>query len=133
MVKGFRKSFRGGPVERSRPDPAQWRVTQPEAGSVGALDVTFPKPMNYVLLQRMIEVVREGRRVEGSAAVDRAETRWLFTPREPWRAGEYRLRIDTALEDLAGNSILQAFDIDVFEKVQEKIASSKTELAFRVR
>jgi hypothetical protein len=133
MVEGFRKAFRGGPVERVKPDPAQWRVTPPAAGSSAALVVAFPRSMNYVLLQRMIEVVRDGRQVAGAVTVDRAETRWLFTPHEAWKAGEYRLSINTGLEDLAGNSIAQAFDIDVFERVGERIASSRTALVFQVR
>jgi hypothetical protein len=133
LVEGFRKSFRGGPVERTKPDPTAWRVTPPAAGSSAALTVEFPKPMNYVLLGRMIEVRRDGGRVAGAVAVDRAETRWLFTPREPWKAGDYRLSIDTALEDLAGNSIAQAFDIDAFERVGERIATARTEVGFRVR
>ena len=133
MVEGYRKSFRGGPPERRKPDPSEWRLTPPAAGSQGALTVEFSKPMNYVLLQRMMEVVRDGRPVEGSVAVDAHETRWRFTPREPWKTGDYRLSVDTALEDLAGNSIAQAFDIDVFEKVTERIGSGRTSLAFRVK
>jgi hypothetical protein len=132
MLAAFRKSFRGGAAERAKPNPARWRVTPPAAGSSAALTLEFPKPMNYVLLGRMIEVVRENRRMEGSVAVDRNETRWLFTPREPWNPGDYRLSIDNGLEDLAGNSLAQAFDIDVFERVTERMVSSKTSLAFRV-
>jgi len=41
--------------------------------------------------------------------------------------------IDSRLEDLAGNSIAQAFDIDVFEHVTEHIASASTSLLFNVR
>lgn len=133
MVEAFRKQFRGGPGERSKPDPAQWKLAPPQAGSAAALAVVFPKSMNYVLLQRMIEVVRDGRRVDGTIAVDRQETRWLFTPRELWKPGEYKLSIDTGLEDLAGNSIAQAFDIDVFERVTEHISSPRTSLSFRVQ
>jgi hypothetical protein len=133
MVEGYRKSFRGGPFQRAKPDPSQWRVTPPAAASLAALTVEFPKPLNYVLLQRMIEVARNGLRIDGVAAVDRQETRWLFTPRHSWERGEYRLNIDTRLEDLAGNSIAQAFDIDVFEHVTEHVASSKTSLTFNVR
>jgi hypothetical protein len=65
--------------------------------------------------------------------VDRLESRWLFTPRQPWADGDYRLVVDTALEDLAGNSIALAFDIDVFEQVHEHIASSTITLPFSVR
>jgi hypothetical protein len=132
LAEGFRKPFRGGPAERGKPDPAQWRVITPAARSSAALAVLFPKPMNYVLLQRMIEVVHDRQRVEGAVTVDRNGARWLFTPREPWQTGDYRLSIDTALEDLAGNSIAQAFDIDVFERVTEHMTPSRTSLPFRV-
>jgi hypothetical protein len=71
--------------------------------------------------------------VSGTASVERSETRWLFTPREAWKPGDYRLVVDTAIEDLAGNRIGQAFDIDVFERVTERITGSTITLAFRIR
>jgi hypothetical protein len=133
MVESYRRSFRGGPAQRTKPDPAQWRVAVPVGGTSSALSVIFPAPMNYVLLKRMIEVVRDARVVDGSVAIDQGETRWLFTPRDPWKPGDYRLVIDTALEDLAGNSIAHAFDIDVFEHVTEHLTTTKTSLSFVVK
>lgn len=133
MVEGFLKSFRGGPEERTRPDPKQWRLTAPKAGTLGALTVDFPKPMNYVLLQRMLRVSDGHASIGGTVAVERQETRWTFSPRAPWKAGDYRLGVDTAIEDLAGNSIRLAFDIDVFERVTEHIASSTMGLPFSIR
>ena len=133
LVEGFSKAIRGGPQDRHPPDPAQWRVTAAGAGTRGALTVEFPKPMNFPLLQRMIEVWMGRGRVEGSVEVDRQETRWRFTPKEPWKIGDYRLVVNTGIEDLAGNHVGQAFDIDVFEKVTERIASSSVTLPFRVR
>jgi hypothetical protein len=133
MIEGFRKPFRGGPVERSKPDPKQWHLTPPKAATPGPLTVDFPKPMNYVLLQRMLRVFKGEGSVAGQVTVDRQETRWLFTPRQAWAAGDYRLVADTALEDLAGNSIALAFDIDVFEQVHEHIATSTIALPFTVR
>jgi hypothetical protein len=133
MVAGFRKSFRGGPGERTPPDPNQWRISAPKAGTIAAVAVDFPTPMNYVLLQRMLQVFSGRESVSGTVAVERVETRWLFTPRAAWRAGDYRLVVDTAIEDLAGNRIGQAFDIDVFERVTEHIAASTISLPFRVR
>jgi hypothetical protein len=46
MVDGFRKVFRGGPALRNPPDPKQWRITAPRAGTSAALVVDFPTPMN---------------------------------------------------------------------------------------
>ena len=81
----------------------------------------------------MVQVFDGRGRISGRVAVERAETRWLFTPREAWKPGDYRLVVDTAIEDLAGNRVGQAFDIDVFERVTEHIASSTISLPFRVR
>ncbi len=129
MVEGFRKSFRGGPAERHPPDPAQWQVTAPKAGTSEALAVSFPTPMNYPLLERMLQVSGE----HGTVTIDKDETEWRFTPREPWKAGDYKLVVDTGLEDLAGNHIGQAFDIDVFDHVTEHIAANTISLPFTVR
>ncbi len=133
MTEGFRKPFRGGPAERSKPDPKQWHITAPKPGTAGVLMVDFPKPMNYVLLQRMLHVFKGDTAVTGQVATDRQETRWLFTPRSAWTAGDYRLVVDTGLEDLAGNSIALAFDIDIFEQVNQHIATSTIALPFSVR
>jgi hypothetical protein len=128
LREGFRKAFRGGPAERNPPDPKQWRITAPQAGTSQALRLTFPTPMNYPLLQRMLHVAG----VQGTAIIDKQETEWRFQPQQPWRAGEYQLVVDTTLEDLAGNHIGQAFDIDVFQHVTEHLATKTISLPFVV-
>jgi hypothetical protein len=133
MVEGFRKPFRGGPAQRTTPDPKQWRVTSPAAGGAGAVVVDFPTPMNFPLLQRMIQVTGPQGNIAGVIDVERQETQWRFTPREAWKPGAYRLVIDTGLEDLAGNHIGQLFDIDVFERVTEHITTSAVSLPFTIR
>jgi hypothetical protein len=133
MVEEFRKSFRGGESERQPPDPTQWKVIAPKAGTADAVSLIFPKPMNYPLLQRMIQVSDAGRNVSGTVSVDKEETEWRMTPRETWKAGEYQLVVDTGLEDLAGNSIGQPFDIDVFERVTQHIEGKTVSLPFTVR
>ena len=133
MTEGFVKAFRGGPAVRIKPDPKQWRITAPKAGSGEALIVGFPRPMNYVLLQRMLQVERKGAKLTGDELVERNEMQWRFAPRDPWRDGEYQLVVNTALEDLAGNSIALAFDIDVFEKVTEHIATATIAVPFTIR
>jgi hypothetical protein len=133
MVESFRKTFRGGPEDRTTPDPKQWRITAPTAGSSSALVVSFPEPMDYALLQRMILVSGPSGRIDGVVNVDRNETQWSFTPREAWKAGAHRLVVDTAIEDLAGNHVGQPFDVDVFEKVTERITTQTIDLPFQIR
>ena len=133
MVESFRKTFRGGPAVRQPPDPTTWKVAAPAAGSRAPLVVDFGRSMNYTLLQRMLTVAGAKGGVAGSIDVDRNETEWRFTPQQPWQAGSYRLVVDTSLEDLAGNKIGQPFDIDVFEKVTERITSTTTSIPFEIR
>ena len=88
--------------------------------------------MNYPLLLRMLQVANARGRVPGTIAVDRHESQWRFTPSTAWTSGDYRLVVDTGLEDLAGNRIGQPFDIDVFDRVTEHITTSAVEVAFTV-
>ncbi|MGD0134118.1 MAG: hypothetical protein ABSE57_18870 [Bryobacteraceae bacterium] len=133
MAEGFRKAFRSGPAERVPPDPKRWTVTAPKAGNSAALVIDFPTPMNYPLLQRMLQVSGPGGMIYGAVAIGRQESEWLFVPQHPWAAGDYQLIVDTGLEDLAGNHIGEPFDIDVFTKVTEHIETKTISLPFHVR
>jgi hypothetical protein len=133
MLAEFRKSFRGGPSQRHSPDPAQWKVIAPNAGSPDPVAVIFPVPMNYPLLRRMIQVANAGRTIAGTVNIGRQETEWRLTPQQPWKPGAYQLIVDTGLEDLAGNSVSQPFDIDVFQRVTRHIATKTVTLPFSVR
>jgi len=132
LVEEYRKEFRVGPADRIPPDPAKWRIAAPRAGTTEALVLDFPKPMDYALLQHMIEVTGAGR-IEGSVAVVQDETEWRFTPRQPWKAGDYQLVVQTALEDLAGNHVGRPFDVDTFERVSRTISRETISLPFRIR
>jgi hypothetical protein len=133
LVETYRKSFRGGAPVRVPPDPKQWKITAPRAATTDPLIVDFDRPMNYTLLQRMLQVSASRGRVEGAIAVDRQESQWRFTPKTAWTPGAHRLIVDTALEDLAGNKIRQPFDIDVFDRVTEHITTTTVDVPFTVQ
>jgi hypothetical protein len=133
LTEVFRKNFRVAAADRTPPETKDWRITAPAAASTAPLILDFAKPLDYALLQHLIEVVdRAGRSVAGSIAVEREETRWKFTPAAAWKPGEYIVRVDTSLEDLAGNRIGRPFDVDTFEKV-ERPQKKVVDLPFRVR
>ena len=130
LVESFEKAFTGGPSDRTPPDPKHWNVIAPKAGTAEPLIVDFPKPMDYALLQRMLEVPG----ITGKITIDRDETRWSFTPDAPWESGTYHLIADNLLEDIAGNHLDRAFDVDLQKAVAAPVSSSKTvSLAFTVR
>ena len=76
------------------------------------ISVTFPEPLDHGLLLRAIGVRRDGRAVIGEVQVDAHETRWTMTPASPWTPGRYEVIALGILEDLAGNRIGRAFEVD---------------------
>lgn len=149
LAEDFRKSFRGGPADRTPPDPKTWRVIAPAANSSADLVVDFPKPMDFALLQRALHIAAgEGTvsRVTNSGApagaagtlagkvtIGKQETEWRFTPKQPWKPGPYRLLIDTGIEDLSGNHIGQAFDLDKFQTITKDIETQTISMPFDIR
>jgi hypothetical protein len=133
LVEGYKKLFRGGPADRIAPDPAKWRVTAPKPGTVEPLIVDFLEPMDYVGLQKTLSVSGARGALAGNGAVSLKETRWSFTPRQPWAAGDYQLLVNSALEDLAANKIGQLFDMDVFDKVTESVETKTYPVPFSIK
>jgi hypothetical protein len=109
LVEGAEKAFSGGPSDRTLPDPKLWQLSAPRMGTREPLTIRFPKPMDYALLQRMIQV--EG--CEGAVAIGKNETEWIFTPDRPWAAGRHEVIAESTLEDIAGNHLNRAFDVDL--------------------
>ena len=133
LKQDFKKFFSVVAADRETPNPQSWLLNAPQAGSVQPLSLEFPEPMDHGLLMRLLEVMDpQGNFVEGSIQVDRQETRWQFTPHKPWRTGDYSLSVDTTLEDLAGNRINRPFEVDVFERVEERITTTTVSLPFKV-
>ena len=133
LKEGFEKSFGVVAADRESPDPKTWRLTSPQGGTLQPLSVEFPEPLDGGLLLRLLDVMDPARNfIEGSIQVDRQETRWQFTPLEPWSAGDYSLVVGTTLEDLAGNRIGRTFEVDVFERVEERVTTTTVSLPFQV-
>jgi len=74
-----------------------------------------------------------GRLVEGDNALSDQERLWGFTPQESWKAGHYQLQVQNTIEDLAGNNIGKAFEVDLFEGVQRRFTNAVVKLPFEVR
>ena len=133
LRESYEKVFRVGPPDRTPIDPQTWSLTRPRAGSRQALCLEFGEPLDHALLLRLIQVMGPGpTSVPGAAEVADQERLWCFKPDEPWSAGECYLSISSALEDLAGNRIGRPFDVDVFERVEDRIVDKRTRLPFRI-
>jgi hypothetical protein len=61
------------------------------------------------------------------------ERLWSFIPANAWAAGKYQLTIQTTIEDLAGNNIGKAFDVDLFDRAEQRIHSVSVSLNFETK
>src|SRR5262249_9442775 len=134
LKEAFRKSFRVVAPDDQCPDPKNWKIDSPSAGDRKPLLVTFPEPLDHALLERMLWVTDEnGQRISGNGLVLAEETQWQFTPEQPWRPAGYHLVVQTTLEDLAGNSIGQPFEVDVFHPITRQVDAKTVQRSIQVR
>ena len=132
LKASFKKQFSVVEADTTPPSPRNWTVTSPEGANEPVI-VDFPEPLDEALLRRVVSVVTStGSAVRGTVEISRGETRWAFTPDQPWATGRYRIEAQTILEDLAGNSIERPFEVDVFEKVEDQIFQKTASIPFRV-
>jgi hypothetical protein len=133
LKEEFRRRFKVGPPDERPLDQHTWRLVPPRAGTRDPLAVTFPEPLDQGLLQRALAVAdSRGRRLEGESSIEAHETRWLFTPAAAWRSGDYFLQALTVLEDMAGNRIGRAFEVDEFSRADESAKQETVAVQFRI-
>jgi hypothetical protein len=134
LTEDFRRALEVGPPDERPLDVKTWRVEPPPARTREPLVVTFPEPLDHGLLLRALGVTTaKGVEVSGDIRIESEETRWIFIPREPWSSGEYRLLTLTFLEDLAGNRIGRAFEVDRFDRADRQPEAEAIHLPFRVQ
>lgn len=132
LGKKFTKKFRTTAEERTRPRIEDWKLQAPTVNTIQPLQLSFPRPMDRALLDRLITVVdHQGRSVRGRIEVGADEWSWSFCPEQPWREAEYTIQVNGQLEDLAGNTFLRPFDVDLDKSAPKE--SPKLTLPFRPR
>lgn len=128
LGKEFTKKFRATAEERTRPRIEDWKLQAPPAQTTRPLVLKFPKALDRALLDRLITVVdAQGNLVRGRIDVAAEERSWSFHPEQAWQQDEYAVRVDGQLEDLAGNTFLRLFDVDLEKPAPQ---SPKLKLTF---
>src|SRR4029079_8667843 len=108
------RRYEVGPAVRSPVDPRAWDCEPPVEGSHDLLSVTFDRPLDGALLAHCLTILdAAAERVPGHASVGPEERSWHFEPLTPWQPTPYTIRVDSRLEDLAGNSLTRLFDRDL--------------------
>jgi len=101
------------PDDQSGPMPAAWTLAPVRAGSRQALVVTLDGAIDGRDADYLAIADSAKHRVAGRSALKDGERVWTFTPRRPWRSGEYKLMVRATLEDPAGNRLGGHFETAV--------------------
>jgi hypothetical protein len=132
LKQSYTKRFSVVKGDTDPPNPGTWKVAWP-GGGTEPVTIDFPEALDQALLSRVVTVTTvAGKPVLGRVEISRGETRWEFIPTAPWAPGRYQIEALTILEDLAGNSINRPFEVDVFEKVEERVTRKSVSIPFSV-
>jgi hypothetical protein len=134
LKESYRRTFRVGPADERPLDHTAWQISAPPSGTRAPLTVAFPEPLDHGLLLRALGVQgADGRPMAGDIIVGAGEVVWSFTPRQFWTEGAHNLVALGMLEDLAGNRIGRAFEVDQFDRSDRSAEPEKTLIPFTVR
>jgi hypothetical protein len=133
LQAGFSKTYRIAGADRTPPDTARWQLRSPRSATRDPLVVEFDEPMDSALALRMITVAAPGGPLGGEASLERGEQRWKFVPAQPWRSGPHRLLVVTTIEDLAGNNIGKAFDLEIARDARRGLPAEKVAVPFEIK
>ena len=133
LTQQFKRTFKVGPPDEHPLDPRTWKIAPPASGTRAALTVAFPEPLDHGLLLRALGVLSpDGKPLPGTVTVGTHELTWSFTPQSPWTAGAYNIVAFAMLEDLAGNRIGRAFEVDQFDRTDKSAEPEKTLIPFLI-
>lgn len=114
LRQSFGRQFIAGPRDNDCPQPQQWKMNLPQAGTIQPLELAFGEPLDYFLLLESIRILdNNGKVLDGTIKINGQETGFSFLPARQWQPGRYRMLIAPQLEDLAGNNLERLFDRDI--------------------
>lgn len=119
LAATFSHSFVAGPSDVEVPDPYDWNLNQPMAGTTEPLRVSLGSPHDHLSMAFRIQVRHGGKILPGGVSLEGDESVWVFTPRDPWSAARYELSVKKELEDLAGNRPGELFDQPIGMEIGE--------------
>ena len=120
MEKSIRHHFRTGEPDRTKPSIVQWQVLQPMADSQQDLSIVCQEQVDYGSLLDAFSLEKGGFPIAGRLRYDSEAGMIHFAPKSNWSKGEYSIKVEGILEDLAGNNLRYLFDRPIDESQAER-------------
>ncbi|EAZ82955.2 Ig-like domain-containing protein [Algoriphagus machipongonensis] len=134
MSSDFIKAYTVTDRDSVSPTPSNWELEVPKAETKDAFQMNFLEPLDYALLQEVFIIKsEENLEIPGTWELASHENRIRFLPTERWKAGSYKVEIETRLEDLAGNNLNRLFEIDLENNQSKESEEAISTIEFSVK
>lgn len=132
LSANFKKQFYIKVRDERIPKTADWKITYPESETKQYLSIQFPESMDYRTTLEGITVFKDDIQITGKPSLKQMEKRWVFIPDSDWQKGQYLIKIDSNIEDNAGNNLIRPFDRDLYKERKQK-DNTLPEIYFTIR
>jgi len=113
LVKKFRKEFQVITEDRTPPNGDDWKIVIPKENTFEPLKIEFNDILDHAQMISFIRVYDSSNSsLQGEVKLKENESIWEFYSNSKWEQGNYTIKIDVRLEDLAGNNLQGKFDRD---------------------
>lgn len=133
LIKSYRKDFVTTARDSISPDPKKWSVKTPALSSRQSLLIQFHESLDHNLAATTLHIIdKNNTTVTGVWKTNEQASEVSFITEYRWTEGDYLLQIESRLEDLAGNNINRAFDVDVRYKAKPASAKEIVSIPFTI-
>lgn len=121
LKKSYSKKFHVGPRDDKKPNVAEWRLSMQKEDSLKVLHFNFGEPMDAFLAMETIRMYDiDNQQIKGQFSLLKNASILRFIPDNDWSTKEIEIRVESRLEDLAGNNLARRFDTPLLgEKINE--------------
>lgn len=113
LDRNYTKPFYVEGRDESKPTINDWQLTIPEVDTKSGLGIDFQESLDCILISETIQIFKGKEEVKGSFFVSKKGNSVVFIPENTWEKGNYQIKIQSRLEDLAGNNLNRLFDEDL--------------------
>lgn len=99
-----------GPQDDQQPKLNNWQLEIKKGNGQEPLNIDFGEPMDAFLGVETLRFYDDAGRVNGQLEWVQQQQQLRFTPERAWQGPEVEIRVESRLEDLAGNNLERLFD-----------------------
>lgn len=114
LDRKYTKRFYVGPRDDKRPKISEWQLRIDDTDTIRKLSVDFGEPLDAFLAKETIRIYdMNDERIPGAFSLNEDGRILRFVPENDWSTEEIIIRVESRLEDLAGNNLNRLFDTNL--------------------